>query len=679
MAIAVVLFLAGSTSIASGTGVLVACKLFLVMMFGMLVPSAWFMGWQEDLSFVKAMVSLGLGVLPMGGLAIVCAKFGIEIGHAATALTVVGVALALSRPFNITNRINITPWDALYAFTCLVAFAGYIYASMEGAPALTHYPLKTGDNITHLQQGLSFLHNTGYPPKSLVNQGFLNEGHFLVQIWAVTIAQMTQAAPRTVYLMTSVYTTIFASAAVLYVILERWKISDRMRWCVPLIGWLLPMERLSEIKNVVIDLFSSNHDAFGPTISPLWVQYHAPVTMYGLFLCMVVVLTIDCFQTEKKAREQWVCLGRLSFFLFGIALAKQPQFPGMGAAVGAWSLLYWYSKRYSTTIPRFASAWPLMVSIGTAIATIWLTSSSQRGDIHLELYLGYHLRSFAPFTSPRILALMVSYAFLGVVVLDLVIKRWRTKESQRALILSLLAFPMLFPNMFIFMDYGAEIPISDYNILQASLPAFRIGWPLYVALCIERLTLSKNRLQPYAIGLFKILAICMAVLSLRAHFRVYASQKPLRTTLFRFETKLATVLSVIPYEGSLIVSNSLQRPYKTKRKLSFEEPTSIYGHAMFASNATGNSPAVDHAVALQERVLGATLWDDSILCYAKQLGWTHYLVRKEYPHSRDIPLPKLSESSLFAMYAFGTPMLQNIEMGAEGLEKRLNSAIEVCE
>ncbi len=676
LAYAVLLSLAGIVALASGAGILVATKLFVVFMFGMLVPMAWLMGWDKEIDLSRSLISLTLGILPIGMLALVCARIGVEIGYAAIILTAVGAIIALSRPFNPTKILNITPWTALYGLACVVAFSGYLLNASGGAPHMTHMPMPiwSRDQQEHFLHVLELATSRKFPPVSLNRHGMLTYGHLLGQAWSAAIANMSHATPRAVFVLLHPLLTILGSSSVLYLILQRWNINKKLSWCVPLIGWLLPMDTLLFMRHASVNYFTKGQP-LARIVKESWYMFHqSSINLYGIFICLVIVLVLDYFQAAQTLWQRLKWLGVLVFALVGLGLSKQPYFLGMLVALGLWSLVYGYQNYTQNKLFRILPAQPIFACLG-AVVIVWLmtTALGTRGlpQVLLELKFGYYLGLFHKHSFSSMLAFVTSYAFVWLAIGECLVMRWRVPEPRLVLVLCLLVCPMLFTNAFVLMDYRYIPPQPHDDFLQITLPAFRAAWPLYIGLLLQRIA-SVRRMRLYYVGSMGLLALLTAGLSLQVLVRRYKSESSERFEKYHFEKECDISLAHLPRDSVIAVNGLPSRV--------FISPSFSYGHSMFMASADRHHhPATVHALHLQQRVLNTIVWEPSILCYAKKLGWTHYLVVKKIPHPANIPLLKLSDTERLAIYSFGVPPLHNLEIGGEALAKRLAGAIMACE
>ena len=113
---------------------------------------------------------------------------------------------------------------------------------------------------------------------------------------------------------------------------------------------------------------------------------------------------------------------------------------------------------------------------------------------------------------------------------------------------------------------------------------------------------------------------------------------------------MAAALATIPTRGSVIVTNDLRYPAgrfaRDERQMQIP---ALFGHQAFAVNYIYE--AVEERRDLQQ-LLKQLEWGPAIPEAARRHGWTHYLVRKDYPHPSQVPLERLFENEEYVVYAF---------------------------
>jgi hypothetical protein len=116
---------------------------------------------------------------------------------------------------------------------------------------------------------------------------------------------------------------------------------------------------------------------------------------------------------------------------------------------------------------------------------------------------------------------------------------------------------------------------------------------------------------------------------------------------------LAAALAAIPVEGSLIVTNDLRYPaQRFGRDNRQMQIPALYGHQAFAVNYAYEVYSFSPERRELQKLLQQDAWSDAIGKAARTHGWTHLLVRKDYPHPSPVPLARILENDEYAVYRF---------------------------
>ena len=75
----------------------------------------------------------------------------------------------------------------------------------------------------------------------------------------------------------------------------------------------------------------------------------------------------------------------------------------------------------------------------------------------------------------------------------------------------------------------------------------------------------------------------------------------------------------------------------------------LFGHQAFAVNYVYE--AVEERRELQH-LLTQPEWSDAILDAARAYHWTHLVIHKDYDHPTRIPLERLFENEMYAVFSF---------------------------
>ena len=116
---------------------------------------------------------------------------------------------------------------------------------------------------------------------------------------------------------------------------------------------------------------------------------------------------------------------------------------------------------------------------------------------------------------------------------------------------------------------------------------------------------------------------------------------------------IAAALRAIPVRDSLIVTNDLRYPAEGfARDLRQMQIPALFGHQAFAVNYVYESYPFSRSRYDLQKLLQSEQWTGAIDDAARMNGWTHLLIRKDYMHPAAIPLDRLFDSELYAVYQF---------------------------
>jgi hypothetical protein len=116
---------------------------------------------------------------------------------------------------------------------------------------------------------------------------------------------------------------------------------------------------------------------------------------------------------------------------------------------------------------------------------------------------------------------------------------------------------------------------------------------------------------------------------------------------------IAPALAAIPREGAVVVTNDLRYPAQNfSRDFRQMQIPALFGHQAFAANYAYE--LVEHRRPLQ-LLLQRREWSGAILDAARAHGWTHFLVRRDYPYPQPVPLEQAFENDLYSVFRFPPP------------------------
>jgi hypothetical protein len=116
---------------------------------------------------------------------------------------------------------------------------------------------------------------------------------------------------------------------------------------------------------------------------------------------------------------------------------------------------------------------------------------------------------------------------------------------------------------------------------------------------------------------------------------------------------LGEALSAVPVAGSVIVTNDLRYPAEAfSRDARQMQVPALLGHQAFAVNYVYEVYEFSDERRALQALLQAPAWSAQIEAAARQYGWTHLLVRKDYPHPEPVPLERVFENDSYTVYRF---------------------------
>lgn len=157
--------------------------------------------------------------------------------------------------------------------------------------------------------------------------------------------------------------------------------------------------------------------------------------------------------------------------------------------------------------------------------------------------------------------------------------------------------------------------------------------------------------RPQRVAFLLVVALTIAPVTIAAgRYLFLLVRNPESGNDFVDNRSLAEALAVIPTHGTMIVTNDLRYPAGrfTRDSRQLQIP-SLFGHQAYAVNyayeAVGERRELQH-------LLQQSAWSNSIDEAARTHGWTHLVVRKDYVHPSPIPLERLFENDIYAVYRF---------------------------
>jgi hypothetical protein len=232
---------------------------------------------------------------------------------------------------------------------------------------------------------------------------------------------------------------------------------------------------------------------------------------------------------------------------------------------------------------------------------------------------------------------------------------WRTAGDERTPDgLALLAFglaPILVVNLTRSLDLRPEAGGATADWLQILLPV-----PLLLHAFVLRVAdagwRGSGTLRKAMFLLLIGLAVVPPVIVAGRYVRVLV-RRPRQAHEFVDNRSIAAALDAIPVQGSVIVTNDLRYPAQgfSRRNRQMQIPA-LFGHQAFAVNSAYEAYDFSTAREALQALLQASVWTHEIDEAARTHGWTHFLVRKDYPYPRPIPFDPIFENEFYAVYRF---------------------------
>jgi hypothetical protein len=218
--------------------------------------------------------------------------------------------------------------------------------------------------------------------------------------------------------------------------------------------------------------------------------------------------------------------------------------------------------------------------------------------------------------------------------------------------LPLLAFaltPLVLVNALRLIESRPGGPGVDYDWLQVLVPV-----PVLLHACV--LSLAGERWPLLGRGARSALLAVLAATILPPAFVAAAYAHvlivdPSGGHEFVDNRPLAEALSVIPVEGTLVVTNDLRYPadgfWRDNRQMQIP---ALFGHRAFAVNFEYEDYHASPTRRQAQGLLQQGNWTDAIDRAAREHGWTHLLIRNDYKHPDPIPLDKVFDNGTYSVY-----------------------------
>ena len=333
---------------------------------------------------------------------------------------------------------------------------------------------------------------------------------------------------------------------------------------------------------------------------------------------------------------------RLPAFLIGsTVLVKTPA----GVALLAGFVL---AEAWRAVVSR--RLWPspqmLMSAAAFAVTFAAFYLVSFESNFRVELFPLFHLQEIAGRGRVTGFVLDVLWLFLPVLIVLLAGIKDPDKRSAPILLLAVAPFLVVNATRLNNIHAGGGGTGDDWFQILHSVPFLLHAFALSLA---GRRWAALGRQRRAAFLLVMALAI-VPVTVVAAHYSLRVVRDPESGNDFVDNRSLAEALAAIPTMGTILVTNDLRYPAQhfTRDDRQMQIPA-LFGHQAFAVNYAHE--AVEERRGLQE-LPQRPEWSDAIREAAQTHHWTHFLIRKDYPHPAPIPLERIFDNKFYAVFRF---------------------------
>lgn len=283
---------------------------------------------------------------------------------------------------------------------------------------------------------------------------------------------------------------------------------------------------------------------------------------------------------------------------------------------------------------------------GFAVVFIAFFVVGFESNFRVEPYPLFHLRQVVRSGTPGGFALDVLWLLLPALIV--VTARLADPDRRSAPFLLMALAPLLVVNMTRMDNTMAGGGGTGGDWLQTLHPVPFLAHAFALSLASRRW--SRLRRPRRVAFLASMALVILPLAAVAGHYSLRLLRAPDSGNDYVDNRSLAAALRAIPTRGTVVVTNDLRYPAGnfTRDDRQMQIPA-LFGHQAFAVNYAHE--AVEDRRPLQE-LLRRTHWDDAINDAARVHGWTHLLVRKDYPHPAPIPLTRVFENRDYAVFLF---------------------------
>jgi len=582
-----------------------------------------------------------------------------------------GVLLALvlyrGRALTLPSPPRWTGWSGTAALlVAAVLVAPFMIALLRMAQGAYPPVFYNVDSAYFLEKVHALLHTDRLPPPSLSVLGGKFSYHYGVQGIAAVIARSTGLLPHQATFAVTLPLLVLGSVAAAIVAAEVLSPSIPAALSVPLLLIVSPTLWHPFWQQLVAVFRDAS--AAGSTLPlrdvagdyELWGL--AALTGQNLathFLVLAVVGGIAAAGTRG-----W----RLPVFLVGSAvLFKAPT--GVALMGGFAAMLAWRGIRSRSSGP-FLILGAAVGLFGVVYSALWILPRLPQSYM-TELYPLFHVRWLRE--QGRFGGFLLDLLWLAAPALPLFLAVRKARHDRDPVdptpwqIAILAITPLIIVNTLRGVDLRPGRGI-DYDWFQIVLPVPILAHAAVLAWAGQGWPASRTR-RLAAVSLL-VLAIAAPV-GVAAHYAVRLAATPSAGHEFVDNRAIAEALQAIPVSGSVIVTNDLRYPAEGfSRDYRQMQIPALFGHQGFAVNYAYEAYDFSRDRLALQRLLTASELAPEIDVAAQRYGWTHLLIRKDYPHPANIQLTRIFDSEQYAVYQFRAPTGRDAEAQSDLTPRR---------
>ena len=559
---------------------------------------------------------------------------------------VVVTALARHRvaglvPPRVTLR---TDGDAVAAgVLAIAALAPIVVASIRMAPGDFPPVFFNVDTAYFLEKVHALVRSDTYPPESLGVLGGRRAYHFGIHALAALVARSSGLPPHQALfgvvlplLAVAVLAGAVWAARCLAPALPRWLTVPMLLLPVPTLWYRFS----GAIGPALVQSVSSRSLEPLAVLAGSWEVWGAASNNAHNVAAHFIVLA-GLAGIASASTIGW----RLPVFLIGSALiVKAPTGVALAAAftlAQAWRA--WASGSVRPLVPAAAAA----ALFGAVYGAFWITPALPV-EFQTELFPFYQIRRLIEREALGGMAVDTLWLLLPALVVAW--SRVRSSERSSVPLLVMAAAPLVVVNGLRSIDLRPGGGVDD-DWLQVALPVPLLLHAFVISLASQRWTRLGSGARSTVIGLLGLSVLLPAAVA--ARYAGLLVLTPERGHEFVDNRALGDALAGVPIENTVVVTNSLHYPAdgfsRSDRQMQIP---ALFGHQAFAVNYVYEVYDFTRERRALQALLEEPAWSAQIDRAAREHGWTHLLVRRDYPYSQPVPLERVFENGDYAVFRF---------------------------